>query len=317
VNVAWVNFGSDVPNPNIAAFQTLFQNTAAAGGRVVRWWFHTNATKTPTYDANGMAQALTAANIADVKKILDAAHAAGVGVNLSLWSFDMLRSGPTANNQALLTMDANRQAYVDNVLTPLATALRGYPGLHSWEAFNEPEGMTTQYGWLTTKIDESFIQKSVNWFASAIHTADPAALVTNGAWQFRANSSASGMMNRYSDAALVAAGGKANGTLDFYEVHYYTANGTAVSPFKNPLSHWGLDKKTVIGEFYALAQDGVAAGDVYTSLFTGGYNGAWAWQYESNDGTNTSNGGTSTKWPAMQVPMQNLLAAHPDIASCR
>ena len=90
-----------------------------------------------------MAQPLSAQNVADVKKILDAAHAAGVTVDVSLWSFDMLKSGPIANNMALLTQDANRQAYIDHVLTPLVTALKGYPGLHSWETFNEPEGMTT------------------------------------------------------------------------------------------------------------------------------------------------------------------------------
>jgi len=317
VNVAWVSFGADVPNPNIPAFQQLFQNTAAAGGRVVRWWFHTNASKTPAYDASGMAQPLTAQNVADVKKILDAAHAAGVGVDVSLWSFDMLKSGPIANNMALLTQDANRQAYIDNVLTPLVTALKDYPGLHSWETFNEPEGMTTQYGWTTTKIDESAVQKTVNWFAAAIHAADPAALVTNGTWQFRANSPASGMTNRYSDAALTAAGGKANGTLDFYEVHYYAANGSAVSPFMFPYTHWALDKKTAIGEFYALAQDGVAAADTYTALWSGGYSGGWAWQYEADDGTNGSNNGQTTKWPTMQVPMQNLLKAHPEIVDCR
>jgi len=124
------------------------------------------------------------------------------------------------------------------------------------------------------------------------------------------------MNNYYSDSALRTAGGKTNGTLDFYEVHYDTANGSKDSAFANPLSHWGLDKPVVIGEFYALAQDGVTADDMYSTLFTNGYGGAWAWQYLNADPMNTSNGGQSTKWPAMPVPMQNLYAAHMAALAC-
>jgi hypothetical protein len=334
VNVAWVRFANDVPNPNLATFQVLFQNTYAAGGRVARWWFHANGTTTPGYDANGMALAISSSDIADVRSILDTAHAAGMMVTISLWSFDMLKgnipASTLANNVSLLTVDANRQAYIDNVLTPLVSALAGHPGLYAWETFNEPEGMALAPGWKPftgvrgadggtitgQSVEESYIQKTINWFAAAIHTADPSALVTNGTWQFLANANTAGMMNYYSDAALQAAGGKDNGTLDFYEVHYYAANGAKVSPFANPASYWALDKPIVIGEFYALAQDGVAGPDTYTHLFGSQYGGAWAWQYLNSDGTNSSNGGAVTKWPTMQVPMQNLLAADPGALAC-
>jgi hypothetical protein len=333
VNVAWVHFAADVPNPDLATFQVLFQNTRAAGGRVARWWFHTNGTQTPGYDPSGMALPISEGNIADVKNILDTARAAGMMVTISLWSFDMLKASAganLANNVSLLTVDANRQAYIDNVLTPLVTRLAGYPGLYSWETFNEPEGMASGgQGWkafsqtrladggLTGQVvDESFIQKTVNWFAAAIHNADPSALVTNGTWEFQAASDVTGMKNYYSDAELVAAGGLANGTLDYYEVHYYSSDGTKYSPFINPASYWGLDKPVVIGEFYALAQDGVAAADTYTSLHAGGYSGSWAWQYLNSDGNNSSNGGMVTKWPAMQVPIQNLYALAPNDVDC-
>jgi Cellulase (glycosyl hydrolase family 5) len=334
VNVAWIRFAGDVPNPNLAAFQTLFTNTYRAGGRVARWWFHTNGTKTPGYDANGMALPISPSNIADVKSILDTARNSGMMVTISLWSFDMLKgnipAATLANNVSLLTVDANRQAYIDNVLTPLVTALRAYPGLYAWETFNEPEGMASGgQGWRpfslahgadggTTgqSVDESYIQKTVNWFAAAIHGADPGALVTNGTWEFQAVANVTGMQNYYSDSALVGAGGLAGGTLDYYEVHYYSADGSKYSPFVNPASYWGLDKPIVVGEFYALAQDGVAAADTYTSLHGSGYSGAWAWQYENADGTNTSNGGQMTTWPSMQVPIQNLYELAPNDVDC-
>jgi len=321
LNIAWVNFANDVPNPNLAMFRTIFQNTYSAGGRVIRWWLHTNGTVTPGYDSSGMAQPIAQNVIDGIKSVLSAANTAGVSINISLWSFDMLQGGENistglrTNNQNLLTVDANRQAYIDRVLTPMVTALKGQAGLYSYEIFNEPEGMTNQNGWTKnnggTQVDEMYIQKTVNWFAAAIHTADPTARVTNGSWTFKANANGvTGMTNYYSDGALVAAGGKANGTLDFYEVHYYMSNGSQYSPFLNAATHWGLDKKLVIGEFYARATDNVATTDLYTKLYSGGYNGAWAWQYVDGDNT--------VSWPTMQVPLQNMYNAHmADVVACR
>jgi len=235
-----------------------------------------------------------------------------------------------ANNYALLTQDANRQAYIDNVLTPLVTALAGHHGLYAWEIFNEAEGMTTQHGWTTSgdggtgmRVDESIIQKSVNWFADAIHTADPSALalVTTGAWQFTVNATGvGGFTNDYSNAALLAAGGddggaagRPKGTLDFYEDHWYDnwSGAATVCPFTHPATYWQLDKPIVIGEFWPIDSEGVAAADLYTTLDTSGYGGGWAWQYANSDGPDGS-----TAWPAEKLPLENLFAAHPSDVAC-
>jgi hypothetical protein len=309
LNVAWVNFANDVPSPNLTAFNTLFKNTFSAGGRVIRWWFHTNGTVTPGYDSTGMTQKIPQSHITAVKSILSAANAAGVAVNISLWSFDMLQADATCtgnasttttvckNNHALLEQDANRQAYIDNYLTPLVTALKGTPGLYSYEIFNEPEGMTPS-GWATERTTVAAVQKCVNWFAAAIHAADPNVLVTNGAQTFDYCSNVSGKNNLYSDATLRSVGGKQTGTLDFYEVHYYSSNGTSNSPFSVASSHWALDKKLVMGEFAPIASGSVAQTALYTDLFTNGYNGAWAWSYDAD-----------WPWPQMQAPMQALYSA--------
>jgi hypothetical protein len=306
--VAWVSFANDVPNPNLTTFNTIFKNTHDAGGRIIRWWFHTNGTKTPGYDSSGRAMALQQSHIDGVKAILNAANNNKVAVNISLWSFDMLQTNAGTshtNNSALLENDANRQAYIDNYLTPLVNAIKGTPGLYSWEIFNEPEGMGPN-GWATYRTTQAAIQKTVNWLAAAIHTADPTALVTNGAQTFNTCSTVSGKSNWYSDTALRNAGGKQNGTLDFYEVHYYSSNGTANSPFGRASTYWGLDKKLVIGEFNAsVANNGIAGADTYTNAYTNGYAGSWAWAYTSD-----------WPWPSMQVPMQNLFNAHADVGNC-
>src|SRR4051812_2833855 len=160
LNVAWVRFANDVPNPDLNTFRTIFKNAHDAGGRVVRWWFHTNGTVTPGYNADGTVKMIQQSHIDGVKAILAAAHAAGVSLDISLWSFDMAQdnaAGAAANNLRLMTEDSIRQSYIDNYLTPLVTALKGTPGLYSYEIFNEPEGMSTT-GWATQwKIDISYI----------------------------------------------------------------------------------------------------------------------------------------------------------------
>jgi Cellulase (glycosyl hydrolase family 5) len=308
LNVAWVNFSNDVPNPNLATFNTIFKNTYAAGGRVVRWWFHTNGTVTPGYNSDGTVQKLPQSHIDGVKAILNAAHSAGIAVNISLWSFDMLQADAGSahtQNQQLLENDTIRQSYITNYLTPLVTALKGTPGLYSYEIFNEPEGMGPN-GWATYRTTEAAIQKCVNWFADAIHAADPNVLVTNAAVTFDYCSAASGKTNDYSDSQLRSVGGKQGGTLNFYEVHYYTSNGTSNSCFMHPASYWGLDKKLVMGEFAAQATQGIAQNDLYTYLYTNGYSGAWAWSYDAD-----------WPWPDMQGAMQNVYNAHmSDVNSC-
>lgn len=304
LNVAWVNFANDVPNPNIATFNTLFKNTYDAGGRVIRWWFHTNGTVTPGYKSDGTVQEIPQSHIDGVKAILNAAHSNGVAINISLWSFDMLQANAGnahTQNQQLLENDTIRASYVTNYLTKLVTALRGTPGLYAYEIFNEPEGMGPN-GWATYRTTEAAIQKCVNWFADAIHAADPDVLVTNGAVTFDYCSNVSGKNNYYSDTALRNVGGKQNGTLNFYEVHYYTSNGVSNSAFMNPASHWGLDKKLVMGEFAAADTEGVAKDSLYTHLYDNGYSGAWAWSYDAD-----------WPWPAMQAGMQNVYDAHTSV----
>jgi len=302
-----VNFANDVQNPDLTTFNAIFKNTHDAGGRIVRWWFHTNGTVTPGYNSDGTVKALPQSHIDGVKAILNAAHTNGLGVVISLWSFDMLQDNAGnahTQNQMLLESDTIRQSYVDNYLTPLVTALRGTPGLYSYEIFNEPEGMGPN-GWATYRTTEAAIQKCVNWFAAAIHAADPATPVTNGAQTFDYCSGVSGKNNYYADSALRGVGGKQTGTLDFYEVHYYMSNGASNSAVTYPASHWALDKRLILGEFASVDTDGTTKDNLFTHFYDTGYDGSWAWAYDE--------GNTSYEWPSMKQGMTNLYTAHTSV----
>jgi hypothetical protein len=336
VNVAWFTYAGDIPSPDMTKFNKLFADNAAVGGRIVRWWFHTNGAKTPTYDSSGLTAKISDANIADVKKIADAAAAAGQALVISLWSFNMMKSDQISAtilqaNKDLLQKDANRKAYVDNVITPLVTALKGHPGIYAWEAFNEPEGMINDgpntSPWTGSNyVSIKDIQKCVNWFAAGVHTADPSALFTNGAWTFLANTDVDSHKNYYSDNQLKTVGGKENGTLDFYQVHYYDNWGSvgganSISPFVYPASHWALDKPIMIGEFWNVDSPGpsnstIKGQDLYTTLYSSGYQGAWAWQYANADSPAPTSG-EQTQWPAMKTAMQNLFTAHAADLACK
>jgi hypothetical protein len=339
LNVAWLpnKYASDIPNPNLSQFETLFKNSVASGGHIVRWWFHTNGTKTPSWDSStGFAVRITDAEIADVKSLADTAQQNGAALVISLWSHNMLmRSQMTAqilaNNKALLQVDENRQAYIDNVLTPLVTALKGHPGIYAWEAFNEAEGMINDgpntTPWTVDKakpetandyVSIKDIQKTVNWFAAAVHAADPTALFTNGAWTLLANTDVDGHKNYYSDSQLTSIGGKATGTLDFYQIHYYDnwgkpGDADVISPLVHPASYWKLDKPLMVGEFWAVDTGAVLADDIYTKLYDTGYSGAWAWQYANADNPGPT---SPTKWPAMKAGMDKLYAAHKADLEC-
>ncbi len=328
-NLAWDQFGGDVgysTNPDITYFDAFFADVKAAGGNSVRWWFHTDGSFTPEIESSGNVTGLhetytNAQIIAQVESILDAAEANDIYVTISLFSFDMLQDysakGWTGNdftgNKPFFQSETNIQSYIDNGLTEMVTALKDHPGLGSWEIFNEPEGMTSEFGWTGNQggefISITDVQLTVNMLTDAIHNADPDALVTNGAWAMRVNTDVGSYTNYYSDANLLAIGSNnyPNGTLDYYQVHYYDWQPSSMSPFAHPASYWNLDKPIVIGEFHADEAStalGVSDNSPYEWLYDNGYAGAWGWQYN-----------TTALWAAIEPQVAYMYAQNPTVVT--
>ncbi len=192
-NMAWVNFASDIGpgTTDFAKFGDIMLQMHDYGGNALRWWLHTNGAVTPEFNAAGMVTGPGTGTIQDMKKVLDLAWEREIGVKLCLWSFDMLSASNSATQiyrNTLLLNDTNyTRSYINNCLIPMIDSLKSHPAIIAWEIFNEPEGMSNEFGWsFTQHIPMAAIQRFVNLCAGAIHRRDPKALVTNGSWAFYA-----------------------------------------------------------------------------------------------------------------------------------
>jgi hypothetical protein len=308
MNIAWTtgsNFAKDLTNFNQSTWVTILDDIERAGGNSIRWWLHTNGSVSPLFGSNGRVSGLNSNEISNVRKVLDLAYDRGIVVSLCLWSFDMLQDqGQNLGyTRALLEDSLATLAYIEKALAPMVEALHEHPAIMTWEIFNEPEGMTTDFGWSDERTTMPHIQRFINLCAGAIHRADPDAMVSNGSWSFRASTDSVGYMDFYRDDRLIAAGGDPDGTLDFVQVHYYDHIGIEGSPFHYPASHWGIEKPIVIGEFPAGGIQGFTTEECYRYAYLLGYAGVMAWSY-----SDIQFGGL----PIARSGMLNLLTDYPD-----
>jgi len=188
-NVAWNDFARDIgpTNTDLSTFEDIFQQVQNNGGNTMRLWLHTNGESTPAWE-DGEVTGPGEGTIEDLRDILDLAQEYNVGLELTLWSFDLLQKGQVGDNlnrnRQFVTTPDLIQSYIDNALKPMVEQLGGHPAIVAWEICNEPEGMTNQYGWTNERVEMSDVQRFVNMTAGAIHRTDPDALVTNGTWSF-------------------------------------------------------------------------------------------------------------------------------------
>lgn len=303
-NLAWADYNSDVGDSplNENAWRKAVEGTRAAGGNAIRWWLFNNMSQSPTIDEEThLVSGLKENTINNMKKALDIAEEYGVMVSMCLFSHNLMEPNQwgiyegkmldiTANTN--LFEEAGTQAFIDNALLPVVKAIGDHNALMTWEVINEPEGMTSECsGWTTRKMALAKIQKFTNKVAAAIHSVDPKLLVSTGSVNIQ-------YQKYWNDAALVAAGGEQNGTLDFFQTHYYPYyQADEVSPFRNSqktlAAKYAFDanKPLIIGEFPASGWKGstytatmaakteISTEECYRIALDSGYAGALAWQY--------------------------------------
>ncbi len=188
MNVAWVHFAEDLGPAALdtATFRTIFSTVHKNGGNVMRLWLNTNGTGTPEYNSAGKVIGPGVDAISDLKTILNIAMQNKIGLQLCLWSHDMMNTSlPSAiltRNEKFFTDTAYTMSYIRNALIPMVEAAKGNPALLGWEVFNEPEGFSNELGWAGEElVPMADIQRVINLIAGAIHRTDPNALVTSGA----------------------------------------------------------------------------------------------------------------------------------------
>lgn len=319
-NLAWINFGADVGDAALDTntFKQAVQDIRDAGGNTMRVWLSTNGANDPKFDATtGLTKGLGTKTISNVKSMLSIANRNGVVLVLDLLTHNLMGTAQVgdwntmsiANNKKLLQTDSGLKAYIDNAVVPLVTAIGKDSGILCWEIFNEAEGMVQGWPGLEKGITMPDVQRVVNRVTGAIHRAVPGILVSNGAVTFDYTTDVDGKKNYYTDSALVKVGGDADGTLDFYMVHYYGWNGVSNSPFTKDFAHWKLDKPLVIGEFAAgdwspsinsKNQDAAKQDTLLTYLYKSGYAGGLSWTWQG-DGTDVWLGNYSTAKAGMEA----------------
>jgi len=316
MNIAWNNFARDVGDQavSINAFVNQFKQIKGAGGNAVRWWLHTDGQADPKFnpDNSGKVTGLGSRTISNIRQVLDSAHAYGIVVSLTLFSFDILHNdgnNKTAaqmeRNLKFMTEPANLDSYIENALRPMLDSVGSHPAIMCWEVFNEPEGMTTEHGWSTTKINHSHVMRFTNKIAGEVHRRTKK-MASTGIHNF-----SQGERERYTTAKLIAAGGDNDGHLDFYMAHYYPEyGGTSESPFHHPAIYWGFDKPVLIGEFpaqswgpgtgYNMALSGTAMTitAAYEYAYNNGYAGAMSWSM--TEGDKAKFGSFETTKPALE-----------------
>ena len=292
-NLAWINFAGDVGDTplNATAFRAALKAVADSGGNTLRVWLSTNGSKDPAFGPDGLVSGLGSRTLANVRQMLAIAKENKMLLVPTLLTHNFLETQAgvnLANNKKLLASDEGLKAYIDKALVPLVSAIGKDPNLLCWEIANEPEGMVEAVGWTTQRIAKADVQKFTNRMAGAIHRAAPGVLVSTGAVQ-------ASYLGWYADAALKAAGGDADGVLDFYMVHYYGWNGTGNSPFRKGAAAWGVDKPLVVGEFASSSwgpgtpsssamQDAESVDTLLENLYKNGYAGGLFWQYQPDGG---------------------------------
>ncbi|HMQ30396.1 MAG TPA: SGNH/GDSL hydrolase family protein [Chloroflexaceae bacterium] len=329
VNVPWLGggFGADFGTVEhwgqhtytSAATERMFAQLKAAGANSVRWWVFADGRGAPEF-ANGVTSGFDAGTLPAMADAISLAQKHNISLTFTLWSFDMLARGDgTVGGRRDLIIDPVKcKAYIDRALIPMlrfpvpgtSYTIGTHPNVLSWEVINEPEWGIREAGSVHGTIPEPVslqeMQRFVAETAGAIHR-NSNQLVTVGSAAMKWNSTAApgAAGNWWSDAALKPF--DPQGTLDYYQVHYYGwmngGAGWSYSPLKVSWQGGGFDKPVVVGELPANASGtGLGIGDLLEGIFGNCYAGAWAWSYTGVDG----NGG----WASLAGTMTRFNAAH-------
>jgi hypothetical protein len=280
------------------------------------------------WDKHGRVSGMADKAVESIVDGLNLAQKHGVVIQLTLSTGHFLQYGwggkdeknvrRVTNNKAMFENEVAMEAYIRNVIEPITDAVGTHPALLGYLLINEvhamlPRSDTPNGSWGDVHVPLKLMQRWVNRVAGTIHTRQPGALVTV--------STIAKLIPMWSDKALIAAGGNAKGTLDWYQIQFYpTKHLDRWSPFERTadalLKTFGGGKKPLLcGEFPVRGMIDRAnkkrtsppfgLKTAYERLWKNGHAGGFTWSYNVYAGMDPAEKQT------VEQAYQNLRDQHP------
>lgn len=278
---------------------------ARIGATVMRWNTFLKGNDL-VRDDKGMVTGIVPGGMDAIMDGLDLAAEHGVLLQLTLSTGHFLQygwGGPDRDgnrrrvtcNRRMFTEEKALQAYLDNVISPIAKRVGTHQGLLGYLIVNEAHAMIHPAeigngGWTDQHVSLAHMRRFINRVGGTIKNESPGALVTV--------SSIAKLMDRWEDADLIKAGGHRFGTIDWHQIQFYPRNHLrAWSPFAQQVdvlrADWNASAKPVVcGEFPVEGMPDKPYKDVkkhpgdpfdlkqaYRRLWNNGYSGGFTWSY--------------------------------------
>jgi len=286
MNIPWNHFASDIGGGSFEPywFQEFFYMCETNHINVARFWLHINGASSPDFSNEGFVRGLPPTFLSELNQIVTLADQHQVVLQLCLWSFDMCKSDPPRDD--IVSDWGVSRTYINNALIPMMKNLSGYDNIII-EAVNEPEWCINGPGTTKNQVQLYEMQRFTAMIAEAVHL-NSSFTVTTGSASLKWNSAKVGpaIGNWWNDTSLIEANPthSPNGTLDFYNVHYYDwmYNPTwGFDPCRENASYWELDKPTVIAELPPTS-DHYSTDQMMACAFNNGFYGDMFWAYNDD-----------------------------------
>ena len=279
-NLPWIHYGGDFGanawrpaggvHTRLDELKQALDRAVMAGVRRIRWFMLCDGRAGVRFAADGTPVGIDDSFHADVDAALTAAGDRGIAIMFVL--LDFLWCGPAhsvagvqlGGRADVLRDTAQRNALLEQVLTPILERHGRQPQIFAWDVMNEPE-------WKTCGLGARGRRSCVRLETMQDFVREAAALV-----------------HRYTSHAVTVGSASARWLqawrdlgLDFYQVHWYD-HLERRAPLARPVHQLGLDRPVLLGEFPSrLPPDEVRR--ILDTARGAGYSGGFFWSVLADD----------------------------------